>query len=40
MAREVALRVGRGGMMVEDTVVVTADGFRPLNVSDRSLRVL
>lgn len=32
--------LGWGGMMVEDTVLVTADGFRPLNVSDRSLRVL
>jgi Xaa-Pro aminopeptidase len=31
--------LGWGGMMVEDTVVITRDGCRPLNVSDRSLRV-
>lgn len=29
-----------GGMMVEDTVVVTADGYRMLSGSDRSLRVI
>ena len=32
--------LGWGGMMVEDTVVVTADGHRRLSVSDRSLRVI
>lgn len=32
--------IGWGGMMVEDTVVVTADGHRRLSVSDRSLRVI
>jgi Xaa-Pro aminopeptidase len=32
--------LGWGGMMVEDTVVITADGCRLLNVSDRSLRSL
>lgn len=31
--------LGWGGMMVEDTVVITGDGCRLLNVSDRSLRV-
>lgn len=29
-----------GGMMVEDTLVITADGYRLLNVSDRSMRVI
>lgn len=32
--------LGWGGMMVEDTVVVTADGHRRLNGSDRELRVV
>ena len=32
--------LGWGGMMVEDTVVVTADGHRRLSLSDRSLRVI
>ena len=32
--------LGWGGMMVEDTVVVTDDGCRALNRSDRSLRSL
>ena len=32
--------IGWGGMMVEDTIVVTADGHRRLSVSDRSLRVI
>ena len=32
--------VGWGGMMVEDTVVVTADGHRRLTRTDRSLRVI
>lgn len=32
--------LGWGGMMVEDTVVITEEGCRLLNVSDRSLRVL
>ncbi|GAA1789220.1 aminopeptidase P family protein [Planosporangium flavigriseum] len=33
-------RLGWGGMMVEDTIVVTADGCDLLSVSDRSLRVV
>jgi Xaa-Pro aminopeptidase len=33
-------RLGWGGMMVEDTIVVTADGCERLSVSDRSLRVV
>jgi Xaa-Pro aminopeptidase len=32
--------LGWGGLMVEDTVVITDDGCRLLNVSDRTLRVL
>jgi len=32
--------IGWGGMMVEDTVVVTADGSEMLTTSDRSLRVI
>lgn len=32
--------LGWGGMMVEDTLVVTADGCTLLNTSDRSLRVI
>ncbi|MDH3398077.1 MAG: aminopeptidase P family protein, partial [Acidimicrobiia bacterium] len=32
--------IGWGGMMVEDTVVITADGNQRLNHSDRSLRVV
>ena len=32
--------LGWGGMMVEDTVVITPDGCEPLTVSDRSLRVV
>jgi Xaa-Pro aminopeptidase len=32
--------IGWGGMMVEDTIVVTEDGHRMFNVSDRSLRVI
>jgi Xaa-Pro aminopeptidase len=32
--------LGWGGMMVEDTVVITDEGCRMLNGSDRSLRVL
>jgi Xaa-Pro aminopeptidase len=33
-------RLGWGGMMVEDTVVVTPDGCERLSVSDRGLRVV
>lgn len=32
--------LGWGGMMVEDTLVITSDGCRLLNVSDRSLRIV
>jgi Xaa-Pro aminopeptidase len=32
--------VGWGGMMVEDTIVVTADGHRRFTVTDRGLRVV
>lgn len=32
--------MGWGGMMVEDTVLVTASGYEPLTVADRSLRVI
>jgi Xaa-Pro aminopeptidase len=32
--------IGWGGMMVEDTVVITADGCRRLNRSDRTLRIV
>ena len=32
--------LGWGGMMVEDTLVVTDDGFELLSVSDRGLRVI
>ena len=32
--------IGWGGMMVEDTVLVTADGNRRLTQSDRTLRVV
>ncbi|HET9395767.1 MAG TPA: M24 family metallopeptidase, partial [Nitrospiraceae bacterium] len=32
--------LGRGGMMVEDTVVVTADGFAPLTTIPRDLSII
>jgi Xaa-Pro aminopeptidase len=32
--------IGWGGMMVEDTIVITEDGHRRFNVSDRGLRVI
>jgi len=32
--------IGWGGMMVEDALVVTAEGAEVLTVSDRSLRVI
>lgn len=32
--------IGWGGMMVEDTVVVTDDGHRRFTVTDRNLRVI
>ncbi|MDT4893099.1 MAG: Xaa-Pro dipeptidase [Pseudonocardiales bacterium] len=32
--------LGWGGMMVEDTIVLTADGHRRFTVTDRSLRVI
>jgi Xaa-Pro aminopeptidase len=32
--------VGWGGMMVEDTLVVTADGHRRFTVTDRGLRII
>ena len=32
--------IGWGGMMVEDALVVTADGAEVLTISDRSLRVI
>ena len=33
-------QLGWGGMMVEDTLVITDDGYELLSVSDRSLRVI